>query len=42
MAQLYDKYCFVFVIGREMEDEWRTCLVGKKGLEEIGWSMEVL
>jgi hypothetical protein len=42
MAQLYDKYCFVFVVGKEMEAEWRACLEKKEELEEIGWSMEVL
>jgi hypothetical protein len=40
MTQLYKKYCFVFVVGREMEDEWWACLEGKKGLE-IRWSIEV-
>jgi hypothetical protein len=42
MAQLYDKYCFVFVVGKKMEAEWRACLEKKEELEEIGWSMEVL
>jgi hypothetical protein len=42
MAQLYDKYYFVFVVGKEMETEWRACLEKKEELEEIGSSMEVL
>jgi hypothetical protein len=41
MAQLYDKYCFVFVVSKEMEADWRACLEKKEELEEIGWSMEV-
>jgi hypothetical protein len=42
MAQLYDRYCFVFVVGKEMEAEWGACLEKKEELEEIEWSMEVL
>jgi hypothetical protein len=33
---------FVFVVGKEMEAEWRNCLEKMEGIEEFGWSMQVL
>jgi hypothetical protein len=33
---------FVFVVRKEMEAEWRNCLEKMEGIEEFGWSMQVL
>jgi hypothetical protein len=42
LEQLDDKPHFVFVVGRKMEQEWRTCLEKKEYIKEFKWSVQVL